>query len=155
MNLAIIRAAVIAIVVVAVGIAYLRSLPPDIVAVGTPVRQDDFLYTVTRVVKHRTHENISYIATIRVDNQAKRVDYRWSDENAYVTDSTGRRYAAVGSGSPDDRDRPPIAAGAFAEFDLAFVLPAAAQHPILHYWNGIMMGDVFDGAAYGRAAVTL
>jgi hypothetical protein len=34
-------------------------------------------------------------------------------------------------------------------------LPVAAEHPMLRYWNGIMMGDIFDLAGYGRTAVAL
>jgi hypothetical protein len=87
-----IRAAFVGIAVLTLGFLYFRSLPPDVVAVGAPVRQDDFTYTVTRVVRHRTNGLVSYVVTVRVDNEAKLVDYRWSDDIVYVTDSNGRRY---------------------------------------------------------------
>lgn len=150
----IITAIVIAIAAFAIGLIYIRSLPEVVVAVGAPVRQDDFLYTVTRVVKHQENENVAYVVTVRVDNQAKIVDYQWRDAIAYVTDKTGRQYQAL----RDQRgglDRPPIAAGASATYDLTFVLPGAAQIPVLRYSNGTMMGDVFDGAAYRRAVIPL
>jgi hypothetical protein len=143
-----------AVVAIAIAVIYIHSQPQIIVAVGQPVRQDDFLYTVTRVVKHRENANIAYIVTIRVDNQAKVVDYRWRDESAYVAGATGRQYRAL----PDSRsglDRPPIPAGESAAYTLTFVLPANEQLPMLRYSNGILMGDVFDGAAYRRAAIPL
>lgn len=147
-------ALILAVAALTAGVFYIRSLPDTIVAVGQPVRQDDFLYTVTRVVKHRENESLWYVVTIRVDNQAKVVAYRWRDEIAYVTDAAGHRYRTL----PDPQiasDRPPIPAGASAAYSLTYVLPASEQHPTLHYSNGILMGDVFDGAAYRRAAIPL
>jgi len=125
-----------------------------VIAVGTPVRQDDFSYTVTRVAKHRQTENIAYEVTIRVDNHAKIVDYQWRDAIACVSDAAGRLYRAHPN-PHDGSDHPPIAAGSSAEYTLTFVLPATAQRPTLRYSNGILMGDVFDGAAYRRAAIPL
>lgn len=148
------RFAVIAAAVLAIGIGYVRSLPVDVVPIGKPVRQDDFTYTVTHVGKERKSEGVSYVVTIRVDNEAKRVDYVWNDDTAFVTDSAGRRYRAVAS-SPAAVERAPILPGAFALFDLTFDLPADAKNPTLRYWNGILMGDVFDGLAYARTAVAL
>jgi hypothetical protein len=150
-----IRAAVIAAAVLILGAVYIRSQPPEVVAVGAPVRQDDFVYTVTRVVKHRSNGMISYVVSIRVDNQAKIVGYRWSGDTAYVTDSTGRRYHAEEASRSATRERPPIAAGSSADYDMTFHVPDTAGRPMLRYWNGFMMGDVFDGAAYSRAAVAL
>ncbi|HEY5095974.1 MAG TPA: hypothetical protein VII69_12740 [Candidatus Eremiobacteraceae bacterium] len=151
----IIRVALIIVLVIVIGAACVRSLPYDVVAVGEPVRQDDFLYTVTNVERHRAGDTVSYNVTVRVDNQAKVVDYRWSDDTAYVSDSTGRRYQALKSGPSVASDRPPVAAGSSASYELTFELPITAAHPMLHYWNGFMMGDIFDGAAYGRIAVPL
>ena len=150
-----IRAAIVGIAVLTLGFLYFRSLPSDVVAVGAPVRQDDFTYTVTRVVRHRTNGLVSYVVTVRVDNEAKLVDYRWSDDIVYVTDSNGRRYLPAKPDGSAARGRTPVGAGSSAEYEITFDLPFAAEHPMLHYWNGIMMGDVFDGAAYGRAVVAL
>src|ERR1022692_3223921 len=142
------RIAVTVVAVLAIGIAYLRSVPVDVISIGTPVRQDDFTYTVTRVVKEQKSENVSYVVTIRVDNEAKRVDYHWSDDIAFVTDASGRRYQAIAPSPSAAADRTPIPPGESATYDLTFDLPADAKHPMLRYWNGILMGDVFDVAAY-------
>lgn len=151
----IIRAGLILAVVLVVVAIYVRSLPHDLNAIGEPVRQDDFLYTVTHVNKHRAADIVSYVVTVRVDNQAKVVDYRWSDDTVYVTDSAGRRYHATEPGGSGEPDRPAIAAGSSAAYKLTFDLPSTAEHPMLHYWNGILMGDIFDVAAYARVAIPL
>ena len=147
-------AAFLAVVAVAAAVIYIHALPDTVVAVGEPVRQDDFQYTVTRVVKHRHNDSIWYGVTIRVDNNAKVVDYRWRDEIAYVTDAAGRRYRAL-SDSQSATDHPPIPAGASAAYTMTFVLPASEHNPTLHYSNGILMGDIFDGVAYQRATIPL
>jgi hypothetical protein len=152
---ALLRFAVICLALVAVGISYFRSQPVDVVPIGKPVRQDDFTYTVTRVLKVQNADTVSYVVTIRVDNDAKRVDYRWSDDTAFVTDAAGVRYRAIASKTAAAVQRAPIPPGASAEYDLAFSLPADAKNPMLHYWNGILMGDVFDGLAYSRTEIAL
>ena len=71
-----------------------------------------------------------------------------------MTDADGRQYRV----QPDPErapERPPIPAGESAAYTLTYVLPAIEQHPTLHYSNGVLMGDVFDGAAYRRAAIPL
>jgi hypothetical protein len=152
---ALLRIAVICLALIAVGISYLRSLPADVVPIGKPVRQDDFTYTVTRVVTARHVDTLSYVVTIRVGSDAKRADYHWSDDSAFVTDAAGGRYRAVAGKSAPAVDRAPIPPGATATYDLTFNLPADAKNPMLHYWNGILMGDIFDGLAYSRTAVAL
>ena len=151
----ILRFAVIAVAVLAIGIGYLRSLPVDVVPVGKPVRQDDFTYTVTHVGKERKSDGVTCFVTIRVNNEAKRVDYWWSDDTTFVTDSAARRYRAAAPTIPAAVNRAPIPPGASAAYDLTFSLPADAKNPILRYWNGILMGDVFDGLAYSHTAVAL
>jgi|SRR5450755_1127909 len=149
------RFAIIGLALIAVGLAYFRSQPLDVVPIGNAVRQDDFTYTITRVVKERDAETVSYVVTIRVENDAKRVDYQWSDDTVFVTDAAGRHYHAIVSNTSTAVDRAPIPPSASAEYDLTFRLPADAKNPMLRYWNGILMGDVFDGVAYSRTAVAL
>jgi hypothetical protein len=125
---------------------------PKIVPVGQAVRQDDFLYTVTRVVAKQTPSPTVYAVTIRVDNQALRVDYHWSDDIAYVEDNAGRKFQARADSAAFDSTVPP---GGSSDFTLDFELPKDARAPMLRYWNGILMGDMFDGAAYAHVAIPL
>jgi len=154
---------------VIVGLIFFYSgSPPYQVAIGEPIRQDDFLYTVVGVTKARTvgddaHKAVShcvfYVTTIQVDNQAMRVGYQWDPSMVFVTDDAGKRYTmsldaqrAIDASHPVDTM---IDAGKSARYEVAFDLPSDARHPVLGFSNGIMMGDVFSGAAYTRARVPL
>src|SRR5581483_413506 len=79
-------AAVVAIVLIItafVGWNVLR--PPYVVSLGTPIRHDDFLFTVTRVQRQELADGtLLYRVGIRVENQAKVVGYTWRDAIAYV-----------------------------------------------------------------------
>jgi hypothetical protein len=57
----IIGVARLAAAVIAAGVLYIDTLPAIVVAVGVPVRQDDLLYTVTRVDKNRESASIPYV----------------------------------------------------------------------------------------------
>lgn len=155
--------------VVIAGLIYLYSdSPPYQVGIGQPIRQDDFLYTVVGFTKARTvgddaHKAIAhgvfYVTTIQVDNQAMRVGYRWDPSIVFVTDDAGKRYTmsldaqrAIDATHPVDTM---IDAGRSARYVVAFDLPSDARHPALGFSNGVMMGDVFNGAAYTRARVPL
>jgi len=138
------------------------------VAIGQPVRQDDFLYAVVGVSKARAvgddaHRAFSrgtfYVTTIQVDNQAMRVGYRWDPSIVYVADAEGNHYSfsldaqrALDATRPVD---PVIDAGRSARFEVAFDLPSGVRQPVLGFSNGILMGDVFNGAAYTRARIPL
>ena len=155
--------------IVIAGLIYLYSgSPPYQVAIGQAIRQDDFLYTVVGVTKARSvgddaHKAVAhgvfYVTTIQVDNQAMRVGYQWDPSIVYVTDDAGKRYPmsldaqrAIDATHPVDTM---IDAGRSAKYEVAFDLPLDIRHPVLAFSNGIMMGDVFNGASYTRARVPL
>lgn len=128
---------------------------PKIIPVGQAVRQDDFLYTVTHVAAKRTPSSAVYEVTIQVDNQALRVDYHWSNDTAYVQDDSGRKFHARADSTGAEAGDSTVPPGGSAEFTLDFELPKDARAPVLRYWNGILMGDIFDGAEYAHVAVPL
>jgi len=149
-------------------IYFYSGSPPYQVAIGQPIRQDDFLYTVVGVTKARSigddsHKAVAhgifYVTTIQVDNQAIRVGYEWDPSTVYVTDDAGKRYTmSLDAQRAIDASHPVgtmIDAGKTARYEVAFDLPSDVQHPVLAFSNGIMMGDVFNGAAYTRARVPL
>jgi hypothetical protein len=88
-----------------------------------------------------------------------RVDYRWDPSIVYVVDAAGHRYemSVEGQQSLDAARHPSliVPAGMTARFQVAFDLPAGVQRPALAFSNGILMGDLFNGAAYMRARVPL
>ena len=155
-------------VVIAGFIFFYSDSPPYQVGIGQPIRQDDFLYTVVGFTKARTvgddaHKAVAhgvfYVTTIQVDNQAMRVGYRWDPTIVFITDDAGKRYTmsldaqrAIDATHPVDTM---IDAGRSARYEVAFDLPLDARHPVLGFSNGVMMGDVFNGAAYTRARVPL
>ena len=155
-------------VVIAGVIFFYSGSPPYQVSIGEPIRQDDFLYTVVGVTKARAvgddaHKAVAhgvfYITTIQVDNQAMRVGYQWDPSIVFVTDDAGKRYnMSIDAQRAIDATHPVntmIDAGRSARYEVAFDLPSDARHPVLCFSNGIMMGDVFNGAAYTRARVPL
>ena len=154
--------------VIASVVFFYSGSPPYQVAIGEPIRQDDFLYTVVGVTKTRTvgddaHKAVAlgvfYITTIQVENQAMRVGYQWDPSIVFVTDDAGKRYGmSLDAQRAIDATHPVgtmIDAGRSARYEVAFDLPPDVRHPVLGFSNGIMMGDVFNGAAYTRARVPL
>jgi hypothetical protein len=127
---------------------------PYVVAVGTPIRHDDFLFTVTSVQRRRlAGGSAHYLVAVRVQNQAKIVGYRWRDAIAYV-----RAFDSGGFG----HDFFPVTHGSFIlqagderTAKLAFDIPAGYSSANLRFWDGVFMGDALNGAAYGKAIVPL
>ncbi len=151
------------------GYLWLNAGPPTrVVAMGQPIQQDDFFYTVAAVTKAKSigagetlarPHGVFYIATIEVENKALRVDYRWDPSIVYVIDGGGHKYqmSVEGQRALDAAHRQSliIPAGGSEHYQVAFDLPDRADHPALAFSNGILMGDVFDGAAYMKARVPL
>lgn len=131
-----------------------RFRPPYPVAIGTPIRHDDFLFTVTDVRRRAVPGGgASYRVSVKVENQAKVVPYRWRDDIAYV-----RAFDAQGFGH-DFFAKPTsgftLAPGESRIAHLEFAVPAGMSSANLRFWDGIFMGDAFNGAAYVKAIVPL
>ena len=127
---------------------------PYVVAVGTPIQHDDFLFTVTAIDHRRLADGTAhYRVSVRVQNQAKVVNYQWRDSIAYVrafdTRGFGRDFLPVTHGSFV------LAAGQERTAKLAFNIPPGYSSANLRFWDGVFMGDAFNGAAYGKAIVPL
>ena len=150
------------------GASYALSTPRHFVAIGTPIQQDDFIYVVTGVGRAPQISNsaatakaagIFYIVTIRVDNDAKRVAFTWDERIPRIVDAGGERFdrSQTGQAALDAGSKPLfiIQPGQSASFQAVFDVPANIQRPVLAFDNGILMGDVFDFAAYRRVGVNL
>lgn len=131
-----------------------RFRPPYPVAIGTPIRHDDFLFTVTDVRRRELPGGgASYAVAVNVENQAKAVNYQWRDGIAYV-----RAFDAQGYGHnffPTSNGSFTLAAGESRIAHLQFFVPAGMSSANLRFWDGIFMGDAFNGAAYVKAIVPL
>jgi hypothetical protein len=164
----------VAVVVVLVAIAlafaglYTFSKPQHFVALGTPIQQDDFIYVVTGVGRSPTigsgsdtaqAHGMFYVVTIRVDNDAKRVSFKWDERIPHIVDAAGDRFdkSPDGQAALDAVTKPKFAVlpGQSASFEAVFDVPVDAQRPVLALDNGIMMGDIFNLVEYRRVGVVL
>jgi hypothetical protein len=136
---------------------FYRDGPTRLVQRGAQIRQDDFQYSVvgvnrTRVIGRTAARGVFYVVTVAVENDALRVDYVWDPSIVRVVDAQGTTYRALdfmhGASTR-------IPAGATRRFEVAFDLPQRVRDPALAFSNGILMGDVFDGASYAKARIPL
>ena len=135
---------------------------------GQSIHHDDFEYTVesferTPQIDDRRAQGLFYLVAFRVDNDAKRVNHRWTNHVAYVVDSSGRRYESdleAGRALAASRDipfhdqyvTPPDGSDRAV---LVFDLPSNVDRPCLMVRGSFLMGDVFDLGQYARARVQL
>lgn len=139
------------IVVVLAVLLYARTVfgPVYSVAIGTPIRHDDFTFTVRSVRNQQAKRARTYEVVVDIENQARVVNYSWNDRIAYVRDGRGPRYYSQESRSVA------IAPGQTARVRLHFVVPETLHSPQLRFWDGVFMGDALNGVRYARAAVAL
>lgn len=160
--------AILAAIALFIALAYTFSTPRHFVTLGTPIRQDDFVYVVTGVGRTPEISNgaataratgVFYIVTIRVDNGAKRVSFRWDERIPHIVDAQGRRYdkSTDGQAALNAATKPSysVAPGQSASFQAVFDVPANIDKPALALDNGILMGDIFNLASYRRIGVML
>ena len=144
-----------AIVAAAAGAAaFVLTRTPYTVAVGAPIRHDDFLFTVTGIHRTRLADGTAqYRVTVLVQNRAKVVGYQWRDSIAYVRafdhGGYGHNFFSATHGSFV------IRAGDERTSNLTFDVPPGYSSANLRFWDGIFMGDAFNGGAYGNAIVPL
>ncbi len=146
--------AAIAVLLVAAFTLFAVTHTPYVVAVGTPIRHDDFLFTVAAANRRRLADGTAqYRVSVLVQNQAKVVNYQWRDTIAYVrafdTGGFGRDFFPVTHGSFT------LHAGEERTAQLTFNIPPGYSSANLRFWDGIFMGDAFNGGAYGKAIVPL
>src|SRR5579871_3008955 len=144
---AILALGIVVLVAALAGVAlvlFIDSCPTFEERPGVAVRHDDFTFTVLDV--RRTDDGLGGEGTatvrVRVKNEARRVNYDWDPSIAFVTDSRGGRHL------PDRARSTPavtLAPGQSIVATLFFTLPAHDRHAMLGYWDGVLMGDVFDG----------
>ena len=123
--------------------------PVNDVALNTPIRHDDFLFSVQNVSSRRSGRLMQYTAAILVQNQARRLGYPWRDSIAYLADASGTRYRPSSKGSFW------LAPGESRVAHVAFNVPADSTGVVLRFWDGVFIGDAFDANAYGRTAVRI
>lgn len=138
-----------------------------LLAVGEPIRHDDFLYTVLAAqpvdaIGGRPGQFV--VVHFAVANRALRVSHRWTNNIAYVVDAAGHRHENDETlqrqldglhpfGWAAEYVTPP---GAKRSTMLVFELSSEARKPLdLMVRGELLMGDVLDGARFRRARVRL
>jgi hypothetical protein len=127
---------------------------PQVVAVGTPIQHDDFSFTVIQSRRRQLPDGTTqYRVAVVVRNGAKIVNYQWRDAIAYV-----RAFDDRGFGQnfyPVTHRSFFLPAGSARTTELEFVVPRGFSSANLRFWDGIFMGDAFNGGSYGREIVPL
>ncbi len=159
---------IVLVAVLTLAALYTFSTPKRFVALGTPIHQDDFVYTVTGVgrtpsisnsASHATAQGEFYIVSIRVDNDAQRAGFVWDERIPHIVDDHGHRFdkSPDGQAALDASLKPrfSIGPGDRSTFQAVFDVPSNIEKPALVFDNGILMGDVFNLVAYRRIGVEL
>lgn len=166
------RTALAGLIVTGLYASYVLTRPAKTIAWGEPIYHDDFVYSVEQVKKQKTigggtrslsARGMFRIVTLKVANNAVRVNHRWDISMAYVEDQSGNKYRhspeaqqvwdeATGVQNAAIHNTPK---GAVETADIVFDLPENIQNPGLKIWKGVLMGDVLDGIAYRKVKVLL
>jgi hypothetical protein len=139
-----------------------------VVVLGRPQRFDDFAFAVANVHRLdaidglRPERGMFLVVRLGIRNQAKRVDYQFRPEMAFVEDADGARYpvsteatrrrtSSPGVLPPCDR---PIPAGSSCTSDLVFDVPANIRVPRFLLSSGTA-GDLLDRILEGKVRFAL
>jgi hypothetical protein len=104
-----------------------------------------------------------YLIWFRVDNNALKVNHKWNNDIAYITDEKAGIFKNIPQaqefiqntrsfGLRDEYVTKPSSADSTV---LAFDLPYNAIMPYLKVQGSILAGDIFDGALFRRVRVKL
>lgn len=124
-----------------------------------PIRYDDFAFaalavTQTRTLGSSTAQGLYTIVTLRVTNDAKRVQYKFDDKIAVLMDARGKRYPVSRAG-PADACAVALDPGGSCVTELVFDAPAEIRPLYLAISMGGPLGDLVDNVLYGSKAIRL
>ncbi|GAB2595517.1 hypothetical protein GCM10027190_49790 [Spirosoma areae] len=138
------------------------------IGLADPILHDDFLYSVQQVNVRDTLGTLKprgrfWIVTFQVDNQAKRVDHKWTNTTAFVTDASGQVFENQTNAQQQLNTLQPFGwhdqyktpAGHTDSTQLVFDLPKTVRKPYLQVRGAILMGDVLDGRQFERTKIRL
>jgi hypothetical protein len=122
-----------------------------IVGLNTPIRFDDFAYVVLNTKRAEAGRHPVYLVTVQVQNNAKRVDYRYERGHIYLSEADGRTYRPAGAATAP---AVVLKAGARHTETLTFDVPADLREPSLRVTFG-PVGDTLESLFLGRQRVKL
>src|SRR5262249_3569253 len=141
------------------------SRPEELLGFDQPVRYDDFAFSVRSATRQKTVGSGRYmqeatgvyvIAKLKVDNQAKRISFRFDKTAPVLIDAEGREYrvSPVAQAALDGQHEPSltwpvnIPAGKAFEADLVYDVPQDARDLRLRIGQGglgVLLDNVFTG----------
>jgi hypothetical protein len=136
------------------------------------IHHDDFEYSVTGYdttvslgsgLRKCPDSQFFYLVHFRVENNAGRVNHRWDNSIAFITDENGNRYEndttlqkILDSGLHFGWEKQYITPAHHTDTTiLVFTLPESVRSPFLRVRGSILMGDVFDRGKFLRTKIRL
>ena len=129
---------------------------------------DDFEYSVQSVQKVPQVGSLHadgnfYIVVFQVENRAKRIDHRWTNNIAYVVDEAGTHYENDAQAQQELHRITPFGyrgeyvtpAGTTETILFIFDVPVGVTEAYLQVRGSLLMGDLFDGNQYRKTKVKL
>ena len=135
--------------------AYALAHSPIDVPGSTVVHHDDFTFVLDGPIVRGGPEPLGTRVVeipLRIENHAKIVSYHWTPTTAYLVDADGHRSE---SDQLKSTAATTIPAGQNARVKVFFNVPYYSPDLRLAFWDGVMMGDVFDGLRYTRLRLRL
>jgi hypothetical protein len=140
------RLALVVVGVVVLTVAFNRKTV--VVGLNTPIRYDDFAFLA--LDGKRGDPPTTYLVKLRVQNRARRVDFRFTPGMAVLVDGSGHAYLPAAG-----FDEVVLKAGSSADVDLRYDVPADLRSPTLRILPGGMIGDAIETTLAGRKSIRL
>jgi hypothetical protein len=167
---AITAAALLVIAVLVLAIVALLNRRNQIVGLNQEIQYDDFALSVLGTVKANSVGSVTtqhstegqfYVVTLKVTNQAKRVNYRFPKALAILIDESGREYhiSSAGQKALDEETtksggcESEIPPGSSCVTDVVFELPKDVRISYVRISGGGAAGDVLDTIFYGKKII--
>jgi hypothetical protein len=140
--------------------------PEILIPLGTSIRFDDFTFAIvgSRTLKAETSgsERQYLVVSLKVENEAKRVPYRFRRSTLVMVDDDGREHHVAPTGQKVlDADRKgidplaaPLPAGSSGVTELAFELPRKTIKPRFKISHGGPVLDCIDDIIGGKRRLT-
>lgn len=137
-------------------------------AMGQAVRMDDFTFTALSAerasnIGESKPQGVFYIVSLRVENHAKVVPFRFRPENAVLVDAAGQEYrsdaaarsAWFAANHTSDACAAQVPAGKDCTTTLVYAVPAETRAPLLKVDYGGNVGDFLNTLQFGTQEIQL
>ncbi len=135
---------------------------------GQAVQLDDFAFTAldsqkVKTIGDQTAQGIFYVVTLKVQNLAVRVSFKFQPETAVLVDNAGiehtplaqARHAWFTAANQPDACATELPAGTDCTTTLVYDVPADTQMPVLRVVFGGQFGEIADALLTGNRVLQL